>query len=276
MSRARMQRRPSWRVFDGWGSVVPGEAELQLSWAGTAKWLASVGQLAQAEAAALRPLLRPWDVALEDIGGDPSGERWDAFRPLRLSREEDWSDWLGWLLQTQPGAGVARRLFGASKKAGVLQELRREVPVAGGDQRADLVLLWRHRAASQVEVKLWDTSFGKSTATAKACEAAFRLRRPWCHYVLLPDEMEEDWRKSAGTEGIDVVTWTTLVVELRRALLEPRLQGQWRVFARAYCGAIEQRILGVPSWERFEKMRVHASVFHFGRILEEASHGTRR
>ncbi len=275
MTGAKRPWRQSWSIFDGWTSKAPSQPSDQPTWTLTDRWMKSVSQLAKAEAAALRPLLQPWEAKLKDIGGDPSADRWELFRPLRLSREEDWSDWLGWLLQAEPGAGIARSLFGPPLNGTKLEKLLREVPVAGGARRADLVLLWKHRAASHVEVKLWDTSFGKTAETAKACEAAFRPRRTWRHNALLPDELKEDWQRSAGTNGIYVVTWTDLVVELRRALLMPRQDGQWRAFARAYCGAIERQILGIPPRERLEMRRAQAAVFRFGRILEEASHGAK-
>lgn len=34
--------------------------------------------------------LAEWHAALHDIGGDPAFRDWLSFRPLRLSREEDW------------------------------------------------------------------------------------------------------------------------------------------------------------------------------------------
>lgn len=48
--------------------------------------------------------LREWllesDAQLAELGGDPLRDAWASFRPLRLSREEDWSDWLAHLIQT--------------------------------------------------------------------------------------------------------------------------------------------------------------------------------
>ena len=48
--------------------------------------------------------------ALKAFGGDPSSTDWSNFRPLRLSREEDWADWLMHLIE-QSGTGLLSSMY---------------------------------------------------------------------------------------------------------------------------------------------------------------------
>src|SRR4051812_36828261 len=41
-----------------------------------------------------------WERRLRPLCGSMQRLEWAEFRPLRLAREEHWSDWLAWLLQT--------------------------------------------------------------------------------------------------------------------------------------------------------------------------------
>jgi hypothetical protein len=46
-------------------------------------------------------------------------------------------------------------------------------------------------------------------------------------------------------DRIEIRTWSEVSRDLRRALLVSR-RSQWLAFARAFCGAIEQRLIGCP------------------------------
>src|SRR5437879_725289 len=61
---------------------------------------------------------RVWDKKLLAVCGNLGGLEWSDFRPLRLSREEDWSDWLAWLLETSTTGALAESLFGTSMDCG--------------------------------------------------------------------------------------------------------------------------------------------------------------
>ncbi|WP_242352748.1 MULTISPECIES: hypothetical protein [unclassified Anaeromyxobacter] len=273
MHTKRRACEPRWDSFTGWSSNRVKKPRAP-SWRGTLEWIEAVRSAATAEYEELLPQIAVWDAALADLGGDPCRQAWAAFRPLRLSREEDWSDWLAYLLGTDKVMAMAARLFGPDgDSAPKVVEVQREVPVAGGERRADLVLLWTSNRASHVEVKLWDTCYEKTAETAAACRLEFKRGTGWRDYVLLPDEMEKVWAESPGTDGMRVVTWSSVAVQLRRALRQARLPGQWRAFARAYCGAIEQRILGIPPLAVFKMRRAPAAIFRFGRILREAADG---
>lgn len=263
--------RPSWEVFNAfrWSPGVSGGAWAP-SWTRTNDWLSVVRRSAQSEANSLQPLLAKWDSSLRLLGGDPSRARWSEFRPLRLSREEDWSDWLAYLLAAPEGWDIAGRLFPPEQGMCVLEEVRREVPVASGDRRADLVLFWKDNRASHVEVKVWDEAFAKTAETGAGCRDAFGDRCGWVDYILVPEENEEACREDLKGDDVRIVTWTSVCIELRRALLAPRESPQWRAFARAFCGAVEQKILAIPAMTVDSTVVSTSAVFRFGRLLREA------
>lgn len=256
----------TWRQRSAAGPVHP-------SWEPTTKWLAEVRALASEELEAVQRLAGPWDVALADYGRDPGREDWAKFRPLRLSREEDWSDWLAFLLQDPAGCYVARSLFPAGVDAEGVEGVQREVALGGGDRRADLVLLWRGHRATHVEVKLWDQDFGKTGETALLCESHFSDVSEWKHYILVPETQREACASEVDETRIEIRTWSEVSRELRRALLVPR-SAQWLAFARAFCGAIEQRLIGCPVLsQQGVKVMSPSAIFTAGRILREAIDG---
>jgi hypothetical protein len=57
-----------------------------------------------------------WKHKLLPLCGDSLPRDWSDFRPLRVSREEDWSDWLAWLLKTSITGFLAEALFGVQTK----------------------------------------------------------------------------------------------------------------------------------------------------------------
>jgi hypothetical protein len=212
MHTKRRACEPRWDSFTGWSSNRVKKPRAP-SWRGTLEWIEAVRSAATAEYEELLPQIAVWDAALADLGSDPCRQAWAAFRPLRLSREEDWSDWLAYLLGTDDGMVLGARLFGPDgDSAPKVVEVQREVPVAGGERRADLVLLWTSNRASHVEVKLWDTCYEKTAETAAACRLEFKRDTGWRDYVLLPDEMEKVWAESPGTDGMRVVTWSSVAV----------------------------------------------------------------
>jgi len=192
-------------------------------------------------------LKHKWDLRLGPLGGNPTTLRFGDFRPLRLGREEDWSDWLAWLLRTSETGAFAEVLFGQHMDHGsrfAAQEVEREKPTE--DRRADIVVSWESGQRTSVEVKLEDSQLEKTFDTAKE----LRGRDPkstWCHFILLPDERTPDWYAVAsdrsGDEEIHAVPWSDVVVGLRRCLWNKRESLVWRTWAWTFCGAIEQRIL---------------------------------
>jgi hypothetical protein len=52
-----------------------------------------------------------WEKRLQPLCGSQMTYDWSKFRPLRRDREEDWSDWLAWLLETSQIGILADSLF---------------------------------------------------------------------------------------------------------------------------------------------------------------------
>jgi len=61
-------------------------------------------------------LIEKWDSELAEFGNDPTRTDWSRFRPLRLSREEDWSDWLAYLIERSDKGVFAQSLLGITGK----------------------------------------------------------------------------------------------------------------------------------------------------------------
>jgi hypothetical protein len=252
---------PDWTVFDefrrplipAWSPAIDG-------------WLEQVKAFGTEEAHAIRQLLAHWKTALGE-DGDPSFTDWHLFRPLRLSREEDWTDWLAHLLEARDGQAIAARLFPPADPANELEAAIREDRVLDGKRRADLVLLWSGNQAAHVEVKVGDEQFEKTAETGEGCRKKYGRSGP-ANYVLIPEESHEAWR-AAEQRGVRFVTWDDVVVELRRELLNTITSLHWRAFAVAFCGAVEQQLLGAPLMHAPLSVRFTPSVFRFGRILRK-------
>ena len=59
----------------------------------------------------LHRLLDKWNCELDFLGKDPTHTDWNSFHVLRLSREEDWSDWLGFLIAQSETGVFSQNLF---------------------------------------------------------------------------------------------------------------------------------------------------------------------
>ena len=94
-----MSALPSWGFTKAFRrTTVPRFAR----WEPIARWLLSARAAAEAAERDVRALVESSAAELKSFGGDPSGPDspdWSRFRPLRLVREEDWSDWLAHLLE---------------------------------------------------------------------------------------------------------------------------------------------------------------------------------
>lgn len=239
--------RPTWTALDGFPAVPGGPREWRAEWASMVDpWLVSVRALATQEANVVTRRLAEWDERLRHLGGDPVRKDWRRFRPLRLSREEDWSDWLAHLVEQPEGCRVAAGLFPPTDRGIAVEMVKREQPLVSG-HRADLILFWSVGRAAHVEVKVGDQNFAKTEATGQGCRETFTDREGWVDYILLPDEDEEAWLLGDPPEAIKVVTWSAVARALRRELLQAGEPTQWAAFAHAFCGAIEQVILGMPA-----------------------------
>lgn len=272
--------KPNWSRIAAFPKRPGGKVQRWLPrWSeATNAWIASVREGARAEGREVGRLLATWDTALEDFGGDPVRDDWEEFRPLRLTREEDWSDWLAYLIGRPEGHVIADLFLPEEPaKRSVVEDAVREEPVTGGKRRADLIVLWSGQKAVHVEVKIWDEDFGKTTETGQGCRSRYQELTGWRDYILIPEENGSKLPENDPRSPLHVVTWTEVAEALRRSMTVEGASPPWRTFARALCGAIEQKILGVPRFEMQGESRElvpvknASSLFRFGRIVRGAS-----
>jgi hypothetical protein len=192
---------------------------------------------------------RCWSAALEPLG-EISVLDWRRFRPLRLRREEAWSDWLGHLLETSRSGVFAQGLLGRGSEKALayyaLPKVEREVCTRKGEHRADLVIRWSTGETAHVEVKVGDTSFDKTFETAGLLEREYGNGKAWQNFILLPAEDAEGWARVAEERtSVVPLTWTQAAASLRNALRTGAESLSWRTWAHSFCGAVEQRLVGI-------------------------------
>jgi hypothetical protein len=242
-----------WSAFDGFRRPTP--PLRQWTWAGVGSWQETLEaglKLRRADLAARR---QEWDAALRDLDlRDPSAVDRTSFRVLRLDREEDWSNWLAQLIEDSKAGSFAERFFG--REAGdsfSINKVRREVSSHEG-WRADIIVEWTDASYTHVEVKVGDSSFDKTFDTAMAIQQQFHGCRRRGDFILLLPEQCDDWsqrcrqRRELG-ERISMLTWIDTARALRLALRAGGESPAWRVWAHAFCGAIEQMLLRIPAGE---------------------------
>lgn len=239
----------TWQIFAGWTppAVVP---EYDLEWEPLDVLISYYDEVIRARYRELEPLLSSWDKQLEEYGKDPTRMDWKEFRPLRLSREEDWSDWLAHLISSSVTGVSAAYLFGKKAEDEIRfanpDNVYREISQDG--YRADLIVHWQDHSFSHIEVKVGDTSLVKTIGTGKALRKRFDAEESaWNDFILLIDSQLQDWDRiqSQYQDGrkIAAIKWDDVAVALRRGLIvaEPI---SWKAWAYAFIGAIEQLLIG--------------------------------
>jgi hypothetical protein len=195
--------------------------------------------------------LEHWDERLGDLGGDPAREDWSRFRPLRLTREEDWSDWLAHLLEhSRSGRFSARFFTGSVREAARWRVDRAEREVVADEYRADLIVRFANGDWVHLEVKVGDRDLAKTLNTGDALQR-YEPRKRLHDFLLLP---EADMRASANKlslrgalEEVEVRTWHDVARALRVSITETDLEPLvWRAWAAAFLGAVEQLLLDFP------------------------------
>jgi hypothetical protein len=246
--RSRPEPDPSWEFVRRWGSPPHGESSA--SWSSVETWAAAARDTASAVELRVAERRRAWERWLEPLG-EISAQDWRDFRPLRLGREEGWSDWLAHLLARSATGQFARALLSQHPKlAGVTAygslSVRREVQTIDGERRADILVEWPD-AAAHIEVKAGDRGFEKTFETAHLLERSYERGRAWADFILLPPSDLGEWRaatRNGQSRLVIEVTWRDVAVALRQAMKAGGESLHWRTWAHAFCGAVEQRILG--------------------------------
>lgn len=197
-------------------------------------------------------LLNEWDQALETFGNDPTHVDWSHFRPLRLAREEDWADWLAFLIERSTTGTLAYSLFheeGVPPDNYVLPKtVEREVP--HGEFRADLIIKWSSGRHAHIEVKVGDENLHKTFETSRVMRIAYgQPLENWSNFILLLSHQLPDWHEiqhdDAGEPPVAALTWIDVSIAIRKALLSQE-NVMWKAWAYCFLGCIEQQLVGYP------------------------------
>ncbi|GEM_PF-1175571 len=254
-----------WEILDPWirqyASIPnPGPARNEIwssdDWRKSEPWFQLRRMAAERSLNTLLAALEDSNHRLGNLGRDPAFGDWTRFRPLRLSREEDWSDWLAHMIETSSGI-FNRNLF--ERGCPEIQDLSypqvwREVITAKGF-RADILVEWKCGHRTHIEVKIDDPGLSKTPGTALALRENFpdSPSESWSDLILLRQENLETWLalQATGLEResvlkINHITWRDVLLSLRKSFYNQEESPGWRSFALAYCGCIEQKILGFP------------------------------
>lgn len=249
MSDEISQAMPTWSVFDNWTCPNRNSAR-HFSWRAFDELTPWYGKIIARNQKALDLLLPRWDVEFKCLGfeHDPTHRDWQTFRSLRLSREEDWSDWLAFLIESSTSGDFSKQLLriqslGASDY--VSATVKREDPTHI-ECRPDIIINWNKRDFySHIEVKIGDPDMAK---IFPECETLMNhTSGSWSHYILLQKEQVKDWQfidaMNPQPFTVTLITWDDVCVALRKTLLRKELI-IWKAWAYAFLGAVEQKIVG--------------------------------
>lgn len=257
----------SWSLFDGW---KPPDAALA-SWKSLDALQISAQAFLRQELSLLPETLSTWKKRLPDFDGDPSIEDWQNFRPLLLGREEDWSDWLAYLIGSSRTGQFSSELFGRPAKDCSSAKVTREETVE--DRRADIVIQWAKGEFTHVEVKIGDPHLSKTFSTAEKLRRRYAGASTWRDLILIPESMTQDWtecqqRHQGDFPGLEIsrITWEQVTQALRLSLLTAKEPHPWRSFAFGFCGCIEQLLLRLPILSSTEKTS-HSELFGIQRRM---------
>jgi hypothetical protein len=134
-----------WRRLEEW---IGNKPSLSPRWDPVEQLRASCEAALLPYQARYEKLEKQWKLKLKPLCGGFCGIDWERFRPLRQSREEDWSDWLAWLLETSVTGLLAETLIGTYMKCdpdsfrSPEKKVRREVLTENRERRGDIVAEW--------------------------------------------------------------------------------------------------------------------------------------
>lgn len=247
-----MKQQPEWSIFRKWGLLLPQATSFQLAdWSIFESLLVPFEVYSKKKEKEILGCLQEWDTKLREIGGEPRYRDWNDFRPLRLGKEEDWSDWFFYLILSSRSGYFSKLIFNLE---GFSQEdycnavdKWREASSEG--YRCDILINWANRSFTHLEVKTGDPNLEKTAATALAMRKRFqRHNERWFDAILLMGYQLPAWEdiRSKLPVNISTITWEDVALALRKSLLYGKEDISWRVWARTFLGAVEQKLLEFP------------------------------
>ncbi len=239
----------SWNVFDFW-QLQKKQQTNNLRWKAFDDLQPYYEIIIENQFNELLPLVYKWNKILYKLGKDPTNHNWEKFRPLRLSREEDWSDWFAHLIETSTTGIFAKNLFEIStfelknyiKPSNITRE---EIYI---NFRADVIIEWNNANYSHVEIKVGDKNLLKTFETSELFMQKYNvLSKKWTNYILLLSNQLPEWEQIIKNQNSKIIihslTWEKVCVALRRALRSEETT-VWKVWAYTFIGAIEQILIG--------------------------------
>ena len=180
----------NWKIFDYWSDFRPSIAIEKESheWNLFNNLVNKFRNISEKKYEDLLKALKQWDDLLAEYGHDPTRYNWTNFRPLRLSREEDWSDWLAHLIHSSKTGCFSALLFGDILKSELTFSnpifVKREDIQQG--YRADIIIQWSNKSFTHIEVKTGDMNLAKTHETGKMLQEKYNVDQGnWSDFILL-------------------------------------------------------------------------------------------
>ncbi|MEQ1732081.1 MAG: hypothetical protein ABL940_00320 [Bacteroidia bacterium] len=232
----------SWEIFDDWGLEKKSVNNSNvLNWSDFDVLNKSFNTIIEAQYKELIPLIEQWDSLTIDLGKDATHKNWSNFRPLNLSREEDWSNWLAFLIEHSESGMFSYYLLN-EKEGKNPKKVHRELSC--GNYRADIVINWEGNNYTHIEVKIGDENLLKTFNTCLTLEDKFSNTN-WKHYILLLSNQVNSWNQVSffQSKHISLITWEDVSIALRKSILGEE-SITWKVWAYSFIGVIEQKLIG--------------------------------
>lgn len=246
-----MTRSLSWEFVERFRA--PPALDEAPSWGGAEQLVKAARRALGQDVRGLDTQLAASDRQLARLGGDPSRKDWASFRPLALLREEDWSDWLAWLIETSTTGRLAACLLDEDpRRVARIREMRREMRLPERC-RADLVFQVPDHTYVHIEVKVGDDAYEKTYDTGEALRAWLRGAGRVRDLILLPLERHVDaWQAATESHAqrfgfrVKPIRWTAVSRGIRDTLSQGGESPTWEAWAYGFAGAVEQVLLGIP------------------------------
>jgi|JI9StandDraft_1071089.scaffolds.fasta_scaffold21966_3 hypothetical protein len=240
------------------------EISKQLSWDGIEEW---IQPLREEYLDTLTLLLKESQEKIKKKNLiEPAYTDWSKFRPLKTEYENDWSDWLAYLLEKSTTGYFAKELLGEnafliSPEKAIVE---RETPIlglSGGDKnfRTDILIHWLNKGRHiHIEVKIDDMNLDKTFPTSESVNNFIKEKygnspeQTVNHYILLSDYQMTEWEKVVKENtrrniSITPITWNKVADSLRKTLssndTQSKESNEWNVWANSFLGCIEQKLL---------------------------------
>lgn len=237
----------SWNIFSDWKSNFSNKKiTFHTNWDFFNDWEISLSKYKQLRIDKLNNILSTWNDKLNFIGADTYKIDFINFRPLRLSREEDWSDWLAHLIATSETGYLSKHLLKLNKfdeTHYVTPYCEREILYEG--YRSDIIIRWINGNFTHIEVKIGDMGLEKTYDTALKMRKKYGASNNWYDFILLLETQVENWLNiNNDSTPISYITWHEVALQIRKSLIHSEESVFWKVWAFTFLGAIEQLLLG--------------------------------